>query len=92
MSSHDIASNVCQAILHGLADAVEKVREKCATLVSEIVGKLTDLEPILKSLMPAVVKCVGTQPVEAGSRKYRMAATSSIPCQTLGYRRTRLTW
>jgi hypothetical protein len=59
-----LAPAVFPTLLRGLADAVEKVREKCANLVSAFVAKLATLEaPILKSLMPAVVKCVGTHPV-----------------------------
>ena len=66
-------------LLRGLADAVEKVREKCANLVSALVQKLAALEaPILKSLMPAVVKCVGTHPVEEPSEEIRLLLVNLV--------------
>ena len=66
------APSLFPALLRGLADGVEKVREKCATLVSELVAKLPSLDAgVLKSLMPALVKAVGTHPVEEPSEEIR---------------------
>lgn len=68
-----LAPAVFPTLLRGLSDTVEKVREKCATLISQLVAKLTIVEaPILRSLMPAVVKCVGTHPVEEPSEEIRL--------------------
>lgn len=59
-------------LLRGLADPVEKVREKCATLVTEYVARLADAAPALKSLMPALAAVVGVHPVEEPSEEIRL--------------------
>ena len=59
-------------LLRGLKDPVEKVREKCATLVTEYVARLDDAAPALKSLMPALAAVVGVHPVEEPSEEIRL--------------------
>ena len=48
------------AILRGVHDPVEKVRETCAELVLALVERLDDCAPTLKHLAPAVTARVGT--------------------------------
>ena len=84
------------SILRGLLDSVEKVREKCAQLVADVLDALPDpmvgpdgdpcdggdlrrddgegaTAVALPSLLPAMVKIVGTAPVEEPSEEIRLS-------------------
>ena len=67
-----LAPALFPTLLRGLKDPVEKVREKCATLVTEYVARLDDAAPALKSLMPALAAVVGVHPVEEPSEEIRL--------------------
>mmetsp|Transcript_5713 Transcript_5713/g.23486 ORF Transcript_5713/g.23486 Transcript_5713/m.23486 type:complete len:938 (-) Transcript_5713:210-3023(-) len=59
-------------LLRGFTDGVEKVREKSAELVNDLLARSADPASLLPSLMPALKATVGVVPVEEPSEEIRL--------------------
>ena len=59
-------------LLRGFTDGVEKVREKSAELVNDLLARSADPATLLPSLMPALKATVGVVPVEEPSEEIRL--------------------
>ena len=68
----DLLPALFPTLLRGFTDNVEKVREKSAELVNDLLARSTDPPSLLPSLMPALKATCGVVPVEEPSEEIRL--------------------